>query len=401
MHVILYIILYKYFVFLTFHLLFQSDFSGRIVNNDHFLYWGDVKKTSDEGVDYLFHVIEQTEFVDDATFQPFKVGKMEPYIKRCTATKIFSAEKLMYICKNQLGIEREYEQKVIPDGRLAIDGFICLFDVSQVPNRSVEKQVEYVNQIIATVIKNKKPVLLVTTKNDDAHEIYVREAEKICQRKEYKGTVFMVETSAHEAINIDMAFILLAQLIDKSKTRTKLTTYNEAARSRKELLDISSEAVTRLIRNQITDYHTLWSQASKMMSHHKEWTDFLELFSQESGQRIFRRHIKKLREENMSRRLHSYMDNFNTILHDIVPDLNTVNIEIDGDWNSVRSYIKNHIDFEQYFFECDQAPWTDLSDVSDCEDETRIPFDVLDTTEAETVFKNHVNALQQEQKRLE
>lgn len=28
---------------------------------------------------------------------------MEPYAKRCSATKITSAEKLMYICKNQLG----------------------------------------------------------------------------------------------------------------------------------------------------------------------------------------------------------------------------------------------------------------------------------------------------------
>jgi len=29
---------------------------------------------------------------------------MEPYTKRCAATKITSAEKLMYICKNQLGM---------------------------------------------------------------------------------------------------------------------------------------------------------------------------------------------------------------------------------------------------------------------------------------------------------
>ena len=35
-------------------LSFQSDFSGRVVNNDHFLYWGDVKKTNDEGTE--FHV---------------------------------------------------------------------------------------------------------------------------------------------------------------------------------------------------------------------------------------------------------------------------------------------------------------------------------------------------------
>lgn len=52
-------------------LLFQSDFSGRVVNNDHFLYWGGVQKENDEQ-EYRFEVIEQTEFVDDACFQPFK-----------------------------------------------------------------------------------------------------------------------------------------------------------------------------------------------------------------------------------------------------------------------------------------------------------------------------------------
>ena len=57
----------------------------------------------------------------------------EPYTRRCAATRIFSAEKLMYICKSQLGIEKEYEQKVIPDGRLSIDGFILVYDVSAVP----------------------------------------------------------------------------------------------------------------------------------------------------------------------------------------------------------------------------------------------------------------------------
>ena len=83
--------------------LSQSDFGGRVVNNDHFLYWGDVTKTSDEGQDLTFHVLEQTEFIDDSSFQPVKIGKTEPYYKRCAAVKIQSAEKLMYICKNQLG----------------------------------------------------------------------------------------------------------------------------------------------------------------------------------------------------------------------------------------------------------------------------------------------------------
>lgn len=44
--------------------LSQSDFAGRVINNDHFLYWGEVTKT-DDGSNFTFHVIEQTEFIDD------------------------------------------------------------------------------------------------------------------------------------------------------------------------------------------------------------------------------------------------------------------------------------------------------------------------------------------------
>ena len=83
--------------------LSQSDFAGRVVNNDHFLYWGDTTKT-DDGLDFRFNVIEQTEFVDDSSFQSFRIGKTDPYYKRCAMCKLHSAEKLAYICKNQLGL---------------------------------------------------------------------------------------------------------------------------------------------------------------------------------------------------------------------------------------------------------------------------------------------------------
>ena len=49
-------------------------------------------------------MVEQTEFIDDASFQVFRAsGKQEPYVRRCAGTRLNSAEKLMYICKNQLG----------------------------------------------------------------------------------------------------------------------------------------------------------------------------------------------------------------------------------------------------------------------------------------------------------
>ncbi|XP_068917100.1 rho GTPase-activating protein 190 isoform X2 [Tenebrio molitor] len=378
--------------------LSQTDFSGRVVNNDHFLYWGEVIKTSEEGIDYQFSVIEQTEFIDDASFQPFKGGKMEPYIKRCAATKITSAEKLMYICKNQLGIEKEYEQKVLPDGKLNIDGFICVFDVSIVPSRSLEKQVEIVAAILNNLVKTKKPIVFVTTKNDDANELFVREADKLLQRKEYKGAIPLVETSAHDNVNVDLAFMLLAQIIDRSKVRSKVISYAEAARARKELMDVASEAFMRLIRLHVTDCRALWSHTVKKLNSHKEWIYFVQLFGLDGTQRLFRRHIKKLKDEQLAKRIAHYMEMLPDVLHELVPDINTLT---DSDWPSIQQYLKTHPDFSQYFYECpEDMPWTECELESDNE-ETRIPFDVLEISDAETVFKNHINVLQQEQKRLE
>ena len=45
--------------------LSQSDFSGRVVNNDHFLYWGDIVKTNDEGMDFHIQVAVDKEDSDD------------------------------------------------------------------------------------------------------------------------------------------------------------------------------------------------------------------------------------------------------------------------------------------------------------------------------------------------
>ncbi|KAJ8927325.1 hypothetical protein NQ314_020223 [Rhamnusium bicolor] len=343
--------------------LSQTDFSGRVVNNDHFLYWGEVIKTSEEGVDYQFSVIEQTEFIDDASFQPFKGGKMEPYVKRCAATKITSAEKLMYICKNQLGIEKEYEQRVLPDGKLNIDGFICLFDVSIVPSRSIEKQ-RHINYFKEMSIKNSIP---------------------------------MVESSAHDNVNIDIGFMLLAQMIDKTKVRSKVSTYTEAALAKKEIMDAASDAFMRLIRVHVTDCHAMWSQTVKKLNSHKEWIHFVQLFGLDGTQRLFRRHIKKLKDEQLAKQVAHYMEMLPDVLHELIPGFNTLS---DTDWTSIQQYLKSHPNFSQYFFErSEDLPWSEC--LGEDNEETRIPFDVLDTSEAETVFKNHINVLQQEQKRLE
>ena len=104
------------------------------------------------------------------------------------------------------GLEKEFDQRLMPDGKVNIDGFLVVFDVSLVPNRTLERQVETTAGILNSLLKTKKPVVLATTKNDEGNEIFIREAERLLNRKEYKGIIPLVETSSHENINVDQAF---------------------------------------------------------------------------------------------------------------------------------------------------------------------------------------------------
>jgi hypothetical protein len=55
--------------------------------------------------------------------------------------------------------------------------------VSLVPNRTLEKEVETTAQLLLSLLRTKKPVVLVTTKNDEGNDIFVREAERLLNRK--------------------------------------------------------------------------------------------------------------------------------------------------------------------------------------------------------------------------
>lgn len=58
----------------------------------------------------------------------------------------------------------------------------------------------------------------------------------------------MIETSSHENINVDTAFFAIAQLIDKTRGRSRITSYMESALMRRELLDMTTENYVRLLR---------------------------------------------------------------------------------------------------------------------------------------------------------
>ncbi|XP_065282190.1 rho GTPase-activating protein 190 isoform X6 [Dermacentor albipictus] len=391
--------------------LSQTDFGGRVVNNDHFLYWGEARRpladaTDSAGMPELsVHVVEQTEFIDDSSFQPFRSGKTETYLKRCAALRLCSAEKLMYVCKSQLGIEKEFEQRLMPEGRLNVDGFVCVYDVSHVPGRPADKQAEFAAALLQTLVRTRKPVVLAATKTDEACEMHLREAERLVARKELRGQVPLVETSAHENVNVDLAFLLVAQLVDRgakgaSRWGGRVPSFLEASRARREALDQATDAFQALVRAQVTDPRAQWAGWSQRLLGAPECERFCSLFGRAAARLAFEKHVRRLREEHTARRVRGFLRALPTALAQLLPNRDALG---DSDWSTVKEeLLRPHADFEQYFVD-DGGEWEDRSPVDDQEEEEdgRIPYALLDRPEAEACFQEHRAALETEERRQE
>lgn len=399
--------------------LSQSDFGGHVVNNDHWLYWGSVIKSCD-GYDLAFNVIEQTEFVDDVCFQPFKSGKTDPYYKRCANTKLVSAEKLMYICKSQLGIEREYEQRYLPDGKFNVDGFLCLFDVSQVHGRNIDKQIEMTNLIMLNLIKTRKPIVFVTTKHDEASDLLLAEAERLVNQRDFRGLVPIVETSAQENVNINMAFLICAQLIDKSRAKLRAPPYFEAYRSHLELLKAASDAYLGLIRSAVHDHRSSWQQICIKLSHNPEFLQYTYLHGLDRASLVFKEHIKRLHEDCINQKVQAYLKVFPDVLEEFLPRNARLNNNNNNNnntnpaeatildrlnsssspqiWDEAKEYVRNHPSFNNYFVQLpDGVSWYDTELLQSADN--RLPSDWLNSSEAYAIFQQRNLHLEAEKRR--
>lgn len=86
------------------------------------------------------------------------------------------------------------------------------------------------------------------------------------------GNVQLVETSAHRNVNVDAAFWLLAQAIERTRSsqqqgpamiRYRLSPYQEAASMRKERMETAAKAFESLIRTQIKERKLTWPEAQR------------------------------------------------------------------------------------------------------------------------------------------
>ncbi|XP_068854567.1 rho GTPase-activating protein 35 [Aphelocoma coerulescens] len=374
--------------------LSTSDFGGRVVNNDHFLYWGEVARPLEECVECKIHVVEQTEFIDDQTFQPHRSTALQPYIKRAAATKLASAEKLMYFCTDQLGLEQDFEQKQMPDGKLPVDGFLLCVDVSRGMNRNFDEQLKFVSNLYNQLAKTKKPIVVVLTKCDEGVERYIRDAHAFALSKK---NLQVVETSARSNVNVDLAFSTLVQLVDKSRGKAKIIPYFEALKQQSQQIAAAKDKYEWLVSRIVKSHNEAWPNISRKMQPAPEYQDYVYLEGTQKAKKLFLQHVQRLKQEHIERRRKMYLALLPQALDALVPDLD----EIDHlSRAKAEKLLEAKPDFLKWFVVLEETPWDATSHVDNVDNE-RIPFDLLETPAAEQLYEAHLEKLRNERKRAE
>lgn len=225
------------------------------------------------------------------------------------------------------GLEHDFPEQMMPDGRLSIDGFLCVFDVSMVEQRPIQRQTDLTFHILCNLVKTKRPVVLVTTKNDKAHRPFIREAENLLTRKELKNYgIPLVETSAHGNINVENAFMLLGQLMDKTlKARlTKPVGYIEASQVFNEQKHGVTERFMAQIHGVVQHHRMSWKDAELQFSDTSEFLQFLYVCGSREARAKFNSHVKFLEQEKLREKKKEFGDELCTVLKKVFPNLDLI-----------------------------------------------------------------------------
>ncbi|NXO29334.1 RHG35 protein, partial [Cisticola juncidis] len=308
------------------------------------------------------------------------------------ATKLASAEKLMYFCTDQLGLEQDFEQKQMPDGKLPVDGFLLCVDVSRGMNRNFDEQLKFVSNLYNQLAKTKKPVVVVLTKCDEGVERYIRDAHAFALGKK---NLQVVETSARSNVNVELAFGTLVQLVDRSRGKAKIIPYFEALKQQSQQIAAAKDKYEWLVSRVVKSHREAWPNACRKMQPAPEFQDYVHLEGTLKAKKLFLQHVQRLKQEHIERRRRAYLALLPQALDALVPDLD----EIDHlSRAKAEKLLEAKPDFLKWFVVLDEPPWDGHADETDGE---RIPFDLLETPAAEQLFEAHREKLRAERRRAE
>lgn len=265
----------------------------------NWFYWGSVKhRRSDEKREALFHFIEHSSLAIDEN------ENYDNYFKRIT-TLTFRAEE-------KFSANNDFPQsRAFPKEKVIIDGFLCLHDLSS------NKQISDLLFLLHGLFKTRRPVFLITTKNDaieNQSEMATLFEQSIRRSQsndaQYLTNIPILHTSANEYVNIQSIFELALFFFDDPHSQTSRKhsnalnisskylppSYDEAFRNEQSIKQAIISEFRSLLKRYVTEIkETSWTKFLNTWLHHTTVKNALDLLGKQHTERLFHEHIDELK----------------------------------------------------------------------------------------------------------
>ena len=264
-------------------------------------YWGSVKhRRSDEKREAVFHLIEHSTIAIDDNEQ------YDHFIKRITALTLRADERS--------STSNVFPQpRAFPRDKVTIDGYLCVHDLS------LTKQVSDLLFLLHSLFKTRRPILIITTKNDSIEnqtdlavqfEHAIRRS--LSSDAHLLSNIPIIHTSAKEHVNVQAVLELALYACDEPSLSSSSSrkhsnvnaaqskyippNYEDALRNEQSLKHaIQAEYRTLLTRYVLDVRITSWLKFFANWQHHTTVRTFINLFGKQFAEQTYDEHIEDLK----------------------------------------------------------------------------------------------------------
>ncbi|CAF0947926.1 unnamed protein product [Adineta ricciae] len=329
-------------------------------------YWGSIKhRRLDEKREGIFHLFEHAS-IDTTHHEAF-----ETYCKRISVLTL-----------------RTDDRKTFPKDKVPIEAFLCLYDL--LSNKPLADFLVFLH----TLLKTRRPIILVTTKNDltpNQSALSVQFEHSI-----YNSfpQIPVIHTSAHEHVNIQSVLELALYACDETTRKAFHTkylppNYIDAYKNEQSLKHVIQTEYRALLSRHVPDLRIAsWEKFYDRWQHHTSVQTFMDMFGREQAQCLYNEHIEELKKICRQKLINERLIPIIELL------LNDSKTKLSRDWNYVRLQMQKHSHYSSTVIP--SSMWSDY----ECNNPTNpliIPEDLLDTSEARICFESYMNTRQVEQ----
>ncbi|CAH8560726.1 unnamed protein product [Schistosoma rodhaini] len=369
------------------------------VCDSRWLYWGCACRQIDGSI-IKFQILEHTKFPDGVSYSvpqystcDHDINQFLEYIHKSIEIRLVFKNKLTYACKKGV-CKGSSTGDCFGSNEVEVDGFILIFDITTCTSNThcVDPSYSCNSAVLQESLKCfsrvRKPAVVVLSKLDNC-DFSKSGLDTFLKSNEFKK-IPVIETSAHENVNIEEAFFTLYRIME-SKTRVnklRHISYAEAAYKRSQVVDSAMRSFVRLVFISLPEFLTNWETFMGRYSHHTDVVNYIDLV----GSLNARYKFEAVVEERFRKKKLNSLDKVPGILMHLLPNLDTVH---GFSFEQIVSYIRRHKEFslcfqDDTYYDCS----TDLNNV--LHDDSRVPFHLAIEPIAESencLLKQHMDRL--------